>query len=168
MKFRKFTSLIILVSVLYIYTSMLFPLAGAKVTKSQFTGNTTWAGGGDYIDRIAGKTTHRRNRITYFTITSENNFLDETTLLRIVNFNRNVHRNVVQRWGKFSIIYNEVVLWKGSWSGYRESDGERVEKFVGHGVREDLIGFKIKFTMAELDPETPGLNIFGVIMNINK
>jgi hypothetical protein len=143
-------------------------LVEAKATKSQFTGNTTWAGAGAPDDRVAGKTTHRKNRDTYLDISSDNNVLDGATLLRIVNFNRNDLKNNVQRWGKFEITYDQVVLWRGSWSGHRKAGEATVEEFVGHGVRQDLIGLKIKFTMTDLDPDTPGSNIFGEILNPNK
>jgi hypothetical protein len=168
MKNKKIIHLILMVSILCICTSTLLPLVGAKATKSEFTGTATWAGGDTYTEWVAGKTTHRRNRNTYFTISSEGNDLDGSTLVRNVNFNRNDHRNVVQRWGKFEIILDQVVLWRGSWSGYRDSNGEREESFVGHGVRGDLVGLKIKFTMTDLDSGIPGLDIFGSVLNPNK
>ena len=161
MKLKNIWILTILVFILAVCIIPMFPLVSAKATKTQFTGQTTWAGGDAFTDRIAGMTTHRRMRKTYFSIASENVDLDGTTLVRIVNFNRNDKRNSIQRWGKFEIMSGDVVLWSGSWRGNRLPESVTVEDFVGHGVRDDLIGLSIRFTL------TTG-NIFGTILNPNK
>ena len=136
-------------------------MVGAKSTKTEFNGTATWAGGDSFTDKLAGVTTHRRLRATYFTILSENEDLDGSILVRIVNFNRNEKRNSLQRWGTFEIKSGDVVLWRGSWRGSRRPDSSTIEEYVGHGIGDTMKSCSIRFTL------TSG-SIYGTILCPNK
>jgi hypothetical protein len=157
-KVRKFTVALLLCLTLVLCASTMLQPANAKATKTQFTGKISWAeGASDPVDRYAGQTTHRRDRMVPFNIIETDSDLFDGTLIRIANFNRNDHKGFAQRWGTFEILSEGVLLWKGSWTG-RASEG-RTENYVGHGVGA-LKGLQIKFTA-----EFPGIFVTGFILN---
>ena len=132
--------------------------ASAKVMKSEFTGKLAWAPGASTpVDWDAGQTTHRRDRITFLSITETDNDLFNGNVTRVVNFNRNNNKEFTQRWGTFEIVSEGVLLWTGTWVG-RASEGT-TENYVGHGVGA-LKGLQIKFTL-----QTPGNFVTGFILN---
>jgi hypothetical protein len=159
MKARKFTVALLLCLTLVLCASTMLQPANAKATKTQFTGKISWAGGAsDPVDRYAGQTTHRRDRMVPFNIIETDSDLFDGTLIRIANFNRNDHKGFTQRWGTFQIFSNDVLLWEGTWTG-RAAEGSRTENYVGHGVG-DLKGLQIKFTA-----EFPGISVTGLVLN---
>jgi hypothetical protein len=159
MKARKFTVALLLCLTLVLCASTMLQPANAKATKTQFTGKISWAGGAsDPVDRYAGQTTHRRDRMVPFNIIETDSDLFDGTLIRIANFNRNDHKGFAQRWGTFQIFSNDVLLWEGTWTG-RAAEGSRTENYVGHGVG-DLKGLQIKFTA-----EFPGISVTGLVLN---
>jgi len=158
MRGKKITVSLLLCLMLVLCIFSMLQLANAKATKTQFTGKLAWAPGASLpIDWDAGQTTHRRDRITLFDITETDNDLFDGTMTRIVNFNRNNHKEFTQRWGTFEIVSDDVLLWKGTWTG-RAAEGT-TEEYVGHGVGA-LKGLKIKFTL-----EIPGGFVTGFILN---
>ena len=167
-KVTKFTVALLLCLTLVLCASTMLQPANAKATKTQFTGKISWAeGASDPVDRYAGQTTHRRDRMVPFNIIETDSDLFDGTLIRIANFNRNDHKGFAQRWGTFEILSEGVLrtfrvvflyqFWKGSWTG-RASEG-RTENYVGHGVGA-LKGLQIKFTA-----EFPGIFVTGFILN---
>lgn len=128
-------------------TSAILQTVSGKTVKTEFSAEFTWGGGGPSQDRIAGQTTHRRNRTTYLIIEESDQPLFAGTLVRIVNFNRNNRQGIAMRWGTFEVVMEDVVLWTGTWTG-KAREGITTESFVGHGVG-DLKGMQIKFTRME-------------------
>lgn len=125
-------------------TSAMLQTVSAKAMKTEFSAEFGWGGGGPYLDRIAGQTTHRRDRTTYLIIEESDQTLFDGTLVRMVNFNRNNRRGISLRWGTFEIVLDDIVLWRGTWTG-KAVEGITTENFVGHGVG-DFKGMHIKFT----------------------
>jgi hypothetical protein len=144
MKVKTIVVPLLLFLTLTVTTSAILQTVSAQAIKTEFSADFSWGGGGPFQDRIAGQTTHRRKRTTYLIIEESDQPLFNGTLVRIVNFNRNNRRGISMRWGTFEVVMEDVLLWKGTWTG-KAREGMTTENFVGHGVG-DLKGMRIKFT----------------------
>ena len=159
MKAKKITIAILLCLALISCASPTLHLANAKASKVTFSGTIAWAPGSSTpIDFDAGQTTHRRNRITLFTITETDNDLFDGAMTRVVNVNRNNHNEFAQRWGTFKVILDDVVIWQGTWTG-RNDGNSQTENYVGRGVGA-FDGMQLRFTL-----ESPGLFVTGYILS---
>jgi hypothetical protein len=159
MKAKKSTVAILLFLALISCASPALQLANAKAAKATFSGTLAWAPGSSTpIDFDAGQTTHRRNRITLFTIIETDNSLFDGTITRVVNVNRNNQKEFAQRWGTFEIVLDDVLIWEGTWTG-RNDGNSQTENYVGRGVGA-FDGMQLRFSL-----ESPGLFVTGYILS---